>query len=82
MTMPEVTVTLPKLGDTADSVVVLEWLAEPGAPVVEGDPLLRVETAKVEVDIPAPCSGVLARQLVGIDAEVSLGTALAVITTE
>jgi len=76
------TLTVPKLGDTADSVVVVEWLAAPGDRLEAGRPLLRVETAKVEVEIPAPVDGILVEILAEVDDELEVGTALAVIDDE
>jgi pyruvate/2-oxoglutarate dehydrogenase complex dihydrolipoamide acyltransferase (E2) component len=70
-------VTLPKTGDTADTVVLLEWLVVPGDRVADGQPLVRVETAKVEVEIPAPAAGTLLAQLAAVDDEVAVGDPLA-----
>ncbi len=38
---------------------VLAWLKAVGDAVSENEPLLEIETDKVTVEIPAPCSGVL-----------------------
>lgn len=80
--MPHTTLTLPKTGDTADSVVVLEWLAGVGDRLTAGEPVLRVETAKVDVEIPMPHAGVLVQMLVEVDDEINVGTPLAVIETD
>lgn len=80
--MPRTTLTLPKAGDTADSVVVLEWLAAVGDRLDAGASLLRVETAKVDVEIPMPSAGVLVQMLVEVDDEIDVGTPLAVIDTD
>ena len=79
--MPHIPVTLPKTGDTAGTVVILEWLAAVDDAVAQGQGLLRVETAKVEVEIPAPVAGTLVQLLVAVDDEVAVGTPLAVIDT-
>ncbi len=71
-------VNLPKLGDTADDVVVLEWLVAEGDVVVEGDPLLSVETNKIDTEVPSPVSGRLVERLVSVDDEVATGAAIAV----
>jgi pyruvate dehydrogenase E2 component (dihydrolipoamide acetyltransferase) len=77
-----VTLTLPKTGDTADSVLVLEWLAAVGERVVRGRPVLQVETAKGNAEIPSTVDGILVEQLVGVDEEIDVGTPLAVIETD
>jgi glutaconyl-CoA/methylmalonyl-CoA decarboxylase subunit gamma len=72
-------VKLPKLGDTANEVVVLEWHVEVGATIAEGEPLLTVQTDKVEVEVPSPMSGTVVERLVALDDEVSVGTVIAVV---
>ena len=67
------TVKLPSLSDTADEVLVAEWLA------AVGDPLVMAETDKVEVEVPSPVAGRLAEQLVGEEDEITVGTPIAVI---
>ena len=46
-------VNLPRLGDTVDQVLVLEWIVEVGQIVAQGDPLVLVETDKTEVEVDA-----------------------------
>ncbi|MDE0118349.1 MAG: hypothetical protein OXT07_17250 [bacterium] len=76
------TIKLPKLGDTTEEVVVLEWLAEVGDTVAAGDDLLRVETDKVDSDVPSPVSGTLAEHLVAVDDEVGIGAPIAIIASD
>lgn len=74
-----VTVKLPRMGETVDEVVVLEWLKGTGEAVTEGEPLLAVETDKTNSEVPAPVSGTLVEQLVVPDDEISTGAAVAVV---
>ncbi len=67
------TVRMPKLGETVDEVVIIEWAVSVGDAVSEGDKLLTVETDKVEADLPSPVSGVITRLLVDIDDDVEVG---------
>lgn len=69
-------VVLARLGDTVDRVVVLEWLVGVGQQVAPGDPLVRVETDKVEVDVEAPIGGRVAELLVAEGDEVATGATL------
>ena len=69
-------VLLARLGDTVDEVVVIEWFVAPGDAVAEGDPLVRVETDKVEVDVPAPFAGTVVDLAVAADDEVPTGAVL------
>lgn len=66
-------VNLPRLGDTVDEVLVLEWLVSIGSHVTKGDPLVRVETDKVEVDVESPLSGTVEEILVGVGDEIKTG---------
>lgn len=54
-------VVIPRLGssDDRDEVKVLRWLKQEGETVQKGEPLLEVETDKVNVEIEAPESGLL-----------------------
>jgi 2-oxoglutarate dehydrogenase E2 component (dihydrolipoamide succinyltransferase) len=72
-------VKLPKLGDTADAVVVLQWVVDVGDRVGEGEALLQVETDKIETEVPAPVGGTLVERLVDEGDDVAVGTAIAVI---
>ena len=76
-----ITVKLPKLSDAGDDAAVVQWLVAPGATVTEGMPLVTVETAKANVDVPAPVAGVLAEQLVQVDDEIATGAPIATIVT-
>lgn len=73
------TVNLPKLGETVDEVLVLEWFRDVGEEVVEGDPLMQVETDKVETEVPSPVTGVLVEHLVKVEDEVATGAPICVI---
>ena len=54
---------------------ILEVLVEEGAEVTGGTPLIRIEAMKMEIDLPAPCAGIVvsvpvaAGDLVDPDAE-------------
>lgn len=77
----KVTVKMPRAADTVDEVVVSEWVIAEGTTVTEGDPILRVETDKALVEVPAPMTGTLVQHLVAIDDEITTGTPIAVIET-
>ena len=48
------TLKMPKVGDAADKVVIVEILAKVGDQVSEGQTLFVVETDKSQVEVPAP----------------------------
>ncbi len=69
----EAVIRMPKLGDTVDSVLVLQWLASVGDALLPNTPLIRVETDKTEVDVDAGVTGVLREQLVKEGDDVATG---------
>ena len=75
------TVKLPKMGETVGEVVVLEWAVNVGDTVQTGDTLMRVETDKVDADLPAPVAGVVVELLVAADDEITTGTPVCTIET-
>ena len=72
-------VKLPKLGDTATEVVVLEWYILPGDQVIAGERLLCVETDKIDAEVVSPVTGVLVEHLVSPEDSVEVGEAIAVV---
>jgi pyruvate/2-oxoglutarate dehydrogenase complex dihydrolipoamide acyltransferase (E2) component len=52
-------IRIPKPGDAVMEGTLVEWVAADGARVEAGDVIYRLETEKVEMDIEAPCGGVL-----------------------
>ena len=54
-------VIIPKTGIYMDDVEFLEWLVAEGSEVRQGDPILRIDSNKVEVDVEAEDPGWLHR---------------------
>jgi len=52
-------VLVPRLGEGVDEVTVTKWLKQVGDSVNELEPLLEVNTDKVDTEIPSPASGVV-----------------------
>ncbi len=73
-------VTLPKWGMTMQEATVAEWLVAVGDTVTEGQPIVRVESDKVEAEVESPGDGTISEIVVpdGEDAEV--GAVIARIT--
>lgn len=51
---------MPKPGDAITEAELTELHAADGARIAEGEPLYQIATDKVEMDIEAPASGVVA----------------------
>lgn len=69
-------VKLPKLGEGADSGVVVTLLVGDGDEVSDGQALLEIENEKAVAPVPAPASGTISRIRVKVGDRVSVGQAL------
>ena len=77
--MTRTPVTLPRLAETVDEVIISEWLVDIGEVVDVGTALLMAETDKAVVEVPSPVAGTLVEQRVANEDEVTTGTVIAVI---
>lgn len=68
---------MPRLGESVDEATLTKWLKKQGESVRELEPLLEVNTDKVDTELPSPASGVLLAVLVEEGATVRVGTPLA-----
>jgi pyruvate/2-oxoglutarate dehydrogenase complex dihydrolipoamide acyltransferase (E2) component len=57
--------------------VITRWLKEPGESLEAGEPLLEVETEKVNSELEAPVSGVLAEIRAPAGSRVPVGEVIA-----
>jgi len=57
-------ITLPKWGMTMQEAVISEWLVAVGDTVTEGQPIVRVESDKVDAEVESPGAGTLAEIVV------------------
>src|SRR5688500_1801727 len=72
-----VDVVLPQMGESVQEGTVLEWHKQVGDAVAEGETLVEISTDKVDAEIPAPVSGVVAEVLAEPDETVQSGTIVA-----
>lgn len=70
-------VIMPQLGESVLEGTISKWLVTEGEQVNEYDPLVEVNTDKVDTEIPCPASGFLLKVLVGEGTIVQVGTNLA-----
>ena len=68
------TLKMPKVGDAANEVVIVEILVKVGDTVREGQNLFLVETDKAQIEVPAPFGGTVREVLVKVNDEVATGT--------
>lgn len=72
-------VLVPLLGEGVEEVTVIKWLKKEGDSVDELEPLLEVNTDKVDTEIPAPVSGTVLKILAEEGVPAKVGTVLAFI---
>lgn len=72
-------VVVPQLGESVVEARVARWLKKEGEPVAVGDPLVELETEKIDLEVNADQAGVLARILRQEGEDVKVGEELAVI---
>lgn len=73
------TLKMPKVGDAANEVVIVQVLVQVGDTVTEGQNLFVVETDKAQLEVPAPFGGTVREILVKVDDEVPTGAPTLVI---
>ena len=72
-------VLVPLLGESVEEVTVIKWLKQEGDSIKELEPLLEVNTDKVDTEIPAPASGTVLKIIAQEGLPVKVGTILAFI---
>jgi 2-oxoglutarate dehydrogenase E2 component (dihydrolipoamide succinyltransferase) len=64
---------VPSVGESISEAMIGEWLRKEGDHVEQDEPLVVIETDKVNVELPAPESGTLVKILKGDGEDVSIG---------
>ena len=54
-------IVVPEVGESIVDARVARWLKKEGDPVAAGEPLVELETDKIDVEVSAPKAGVLER---------------------
>jgi pyruvate dehydrogenase E2 component (dihydrolipoamide acetyltransferase) len=70
---------MPRLAEDMSAGTILKWLRNEGQTVEKGEPLLEVETEKVNITVDSPGTGVLLRIIEPEGAEVAVGRTIAII---
>jgi pyruvate dehydrogenase E2 component (dihydrolipoamide acetyltransferase) len=73
---------MPKMSMTMEFGTVVEWLANPGDPIKNGDAVVVVTTDKVDMEVEATFDGVLEEIVAGEGAEIPVGQPIAWVQTE
>lgn len=70
---------MPKLGESVVEGVIGRWLKKPGDPIELDEPLVEVDTEKVNAEVPSPYAGVVERLVAAEGETVAVGAVIAVI---
>ncbi len=72
-------VLVPRLGEGVDEVTITKWLKQEGDSINELEPLLEVNTDKVDTEIPAPATGMVLKIVAQEGIAAKVGELLAII---
>ena len=72
-------IVVPEMGESVVDARVGRWLKRAGEAVVVGDPLVELETDKVDIEVAAAQSGVLASIAHAEGADVKIGDVLGIL---
>ena len=72
-------ITVPTLGESVTEATVSKWLKSQGEKVTADEPIVELETDKVNVEVPAPINGVLSSITVKEGETVNVGSLLGTI---
>jgi pyruvate/2-oxoglutarate dehydrogenase complex dihydrolipoamide acyltransferase (E2) component len=79
MAANKIKVKFPKPGMGIDEGTIVRWQRHAGDRVVQGEPLVEIETAKAVQDINAPASGTLVEVLIPEGQTAAVNATLAII---
>ena len=74
-------ITVPTLGESVTEATVSKWLKSQGENVIADEPIVELETDKVNVEVPAPSNGVLDSITVKEGETVNVGALLGTVSS-
>lgn len=77
-----VEIKVPDMGESVIEATVAQWLKQEGEPVAAGEPVVELETDKINLEVGAPQAGVLQRIEKQAGENVSVGEVLALVSTD
>lgn len=72
---------MPKFGMTMSEGIIVQWHKQVGETIAAGEPLVTVQTEKVDTEIEAPVAGRIAELRYQVDDEAPVGEIIAQIDT-
>tara|TARA_Y100000768_G_scaffold357955_1_gene313405 strand:- start:289 stop:600 length:312 start_codon:yes stop_codon:yes gene_type:complete len=74
-------IIVPTLGESVSEATVSKWLKSQGESVTADEPLVELETDKVNVEVPSPINGVLGNISVKEGETVNVGSLLGTVSS-
>src|SRR5437763_1711500 len=68
---------MPQMGVSVAEGTIVAWRVEVGDRIAADETICEISTDKIDTEVPAPVSGVVAEILVAVETTVSVGTVLA-----
>src|SRR3712207_5803620 len=75
-------IKMPQLGESVAEGTIGRWLKQPGERVERDEPLVEIQTDKVNAEVPSPVAGILRQILLPEGTTAAVKTDLAVIGDE
>src|SRR5256885_17174085 len=75
-----ISIVVPQLGESVAEGTVAKWLKAVGDRVRKEEPLVEIQTDKINVEIPSPSDGVLEKIVVSEGPTVLVGTEIGVLS--
>jgi 2-oxoisovalerate dehydrogenase E2 component (dihydrolipoyl transacylase) len=80
--MANTVVKMPQLGESVSEGTVGRWLKQPGERVERDEPLVEIQTDKVNAEVPSPVAGILQQILLPEGTTAAVKTDMAIIGDE
>src|SRR6267378_7756207 len=80
--MANTVVKMPQLGESVSEGTIGRWLKQPGERVERDEPLVEIQTDKVNAEVPSPVAGILQQILLPEGTTAAVKTDMAIIGDE
>src|SRR5882762_5913636 len=80
--MPNTVVKMPQLGESVAEGTIGRWLKQPGDRVERDEPLVEIQTDKVNAEVPSPVAGILQQILLPEGTTAAVKSDMAIIGDE
>src|SRR6266853_1364614 len=80
--MANTVVKMPQLGESVSEGTIGRWLKQPGDRVERDEPLVEIQTDKVNAEVPSPVAGILQQILLPEGTTAAVKSDMAIIGDE